>query len=50
MERNKKMDKKKETITRINGTDDNKEILNLLKDKFKTNDRGMQQENNGLIS
>ena len=37
-------------ITIVSGTDDNKEILNLFKEKIKENDRDMQQENNAVIS
>ena len=37
-----------EIITIVNGTDNNKEILHLFKEKCQGNDRNMQQENNGL--
>ena len=40
MARNKKM------ITTVNGTDNNKETLNIFKEKIKGNDRDMQQEIN----
>ena len=37
-------------ITTINGTNDNKEILNLFKEKCKGNNRDVQQDNNALIT
>ena len=40
----------KKIMTTVNGTNNNKEILNLFKEKFEGNDRDMQQENNGIIS
>ena len=41
---------KKNIFTTVNGTDNNKEILNLSREKFKGTDRDMQQENNGPSS
>ena len=40
----------KKMITTVNGTDDNKEILNLFEEKCIGNNRDMQQTNNALIS
>ena len=37
---------RKKNITTVNGTDNNKEILNIFKEKNKGNDRDMQQEIN----
>ena len=37
--------KKKETITTINGTDNNNTILNLFKEKFQAVDRVTQIDN-----
>ena len=41
---------KTKIITTVNGTDHDKEMFNLFKEKFKGNDRSMGQENNGRIS
>ena len=40
---------KKKVITTVDGADNNKVISNLLKEKFKRNDRDTQFENNGLF-
>ena len=41
---------KKKIITVVNGTNDNKDILKLFKEKCEGDDRDIQQENNGPIS
>ena len=46
----KEIGKKLKSIKTVNGSDDNKKILNLFQEKLRGNDRDMQRENNALIS